>query len=200
MAKRKPGKYEEVLKQLPKLPDELRYEESAGQGWKDYCARIDNAKVEDDPAGAVRLLVQTVAVNLSHEPSQFSLKTRTTSALAAAYERLRYLKEDVAALEKAVNLRITAAEKLMEAAYEAEDVRGVSLGSGGKVEVRPEPYGRIEDKEKLRLWCLDNGLEKALAINWQTAGTIAKERLLEGLSTPDGMALYARPKYVWTKP
>ena len=124
---------------------------------------------------------------------------RQAVALAEAYRQCRLVKD---ALDKATadtELLLEAYTKLLVDQYEVEGVMSLKLVTGESISDQPEPYAQVEDRDAFRQWCLDNGLERSLMLPWQTTNALTKDRLLNGLSEPDGVKAFVKHKMVLRK-
>lgn len=74
----------------------------------------------------------------------------------------------------------------------------IKLADGTKLQVQPEPYGQVKDKEAFRQWCIANGYERQMQLWPSTMNSICKERLVEGEPLPDGCEVFRRPRVVFT--
>jgi hypothetical protein len=129
-------------------------------------------------------------------------------SLAKEYQIVRTAKEDLAEELALIQLRLTAVEQLLIEAYENDEPgfglygagpNTVKMANGASVAIQLEPCGKVEDRDRFRLWCVANGLENSLQLHAGTMNSITKERLLEGKDAPDGVKAYVRPKIVWRK-
>lgn len=160
------GKYAEVVKGLPKLP-------SSDAGFQEKVMARKRELIDNDP-----------------------LKMRSASALAAEYRRLRDSKDEVEQVVSRLNLELEAIGQLLIQQYEADDTSSIALATGGSVSTQLEPYAQVTDRDACRTWAIENGLERSLALPWQTANAIVKERLLKGEPEPPGMKAFVRTKIV----
>jgi len=133
------GKYSSVIGSLRPAPIddplELKYQE-----------KIEAAKSE--------ILVDT---------STGEIIKLTPDQLAAGYATLRLLHAKIDAERYALQVQITAFEQLIVASWD-DDEEGwgtygagpntVRLKDGSAVDVDAQPEGKVEDKEKFRLWCV----------------------------------------------
>lgn len=172
MARAKPGKYDLVLPGLKPLPP-------SDLEWQ---AKVEAVKIK--------------------------LTNRDPVALATRYIELREQKDTLKAALQLVELQVEAHEQLLIASEDASEYawgrygvkpNALRLEAGHTIRVQPEPYGRVEDKEKFRLWCIANGYERQLQLWPSTMNTIIKERLLAGDPEPDGTQAYAYYKVVLVK-
>jgi hypothetical protein len=117
-----------------------------------------------------------------------------------AEELIRRLgKEGIEDLLYQCNLRITAIEQLMVDQFENEDVTSLKLDTGQSVGVQMEVYAQVQDREKYRQWCIEEGLENLMTVPWATTNSETKDRLLKGLPEPDGVKAFAKPKFILRK-
>jgi hypothetical protein len=128
-----------------------------------------------------------------------SISNRNPPALARTYASLRDKKTRIEEELKGVNLQIEAVSQLLVVAYETDSLVTLKLTSGRSVRVQPEPYAQVEDKEKFRLWCIENKLEKEMHLAWQSTNSLTKERLLEGQPEPDGIKAFIKDKIILRK-
>lgn len=119
-------------------------------------------------------------------------QTRKSGDLALRYSELRKVEDDLARQKSDLHVLITAHEQLLWEALENEGLSAVKLADGTGVSVQTEPYVSVKDAAALLRWARANGLEGKLALPWQTVNSVAKERLLDGLPTPDGVELFSR--------
>lgn len=173
MAKAK-SKYADIIGDLPPFPPEN----------PSYQAKIDEIK------------------------EKLRLSLMTPDQMAHEYEIVRTAKDDLNDTLATIQMRLTAVEQMLTKAYEDDDPgfglfgagpNAVRMKSGSTVAIQMEPTGRVIDKERFRLWCIESGLENSLQLWPTTMISITKERLLEGQSAPDGVEAFARPKIVWRK-
>lgn len=160
------GKYTEVVKTLPKLP-------ASDAGFQEKVVARKRELIENDP-----------------------LKMRSAAALASEYRRLRDAKDEVEKVESRLNLEIEAISQLLVEQYEADGTSSIALATGGSVSTQLEPYAQVTDRDVVREWAVKEGLERQLALPWQTANALVKDRLLKGEPEPPGMKAYVRTKIV----
>src|SRR6185436_2421381 len=108
------------------------------------------------------------------------------SSIAQTYADLRREAEEKAAALSDVKLRLAAVMLLMIDQFEAEDVRGMTLSNRDKVRWQPEPHLVVTDKEKFRLWCVQNGFDHDMVLPWGKANKLAKDMLVAGENEPPG--------------
>lgn len=189
------SKYANVVPGLPKLPAED----------PSYQEQVDKLK------SAITENTVHTAESLAKGYSLARFGTATLASLNSTFKEtiIELLGEEgLEDLRKEAGKRVTAYEQLLEASYDSDDEgwgqygaspNTLKLASGESVQVRVEPTGKVEDKEKFRLWCVANGLENSLQLWPSTMNSITKERLLAGQSAPDGVKAYVRSKIVWYK-
>jgi len=124
----------------------------------------------------------------------------TSPQLADAYAVLRRAKAELEEREKEINLWLEALNQLGCDAYETDDISSLTLGDGSSVRSQPEVYAGVEDKERFRLWCIKNGYEKELSMQWATMNMLTKKRLEAGQPEPDGVKAWVKTKFVFQKP
>lgn len=122
-----------------------------------------------------------------------------STQLAEAYETARKMKADLEEKLSALNAKIAAVEELLWDAFDEEGVSSLKLKSGASVRVQPEPVAAVVDKEALRNWAIENGLERLLALSWQTTNSLMKERMLNQEPLPAGVEAKVRTKTVFSK-
>lgn len=128
--------------------------------------------------------------------------------LANKYRLLRSEKEHFKSELYTTEMYLAACEQLLVASNQADDPdwgqygatsNMLRLANGDKIEVRAEPYAAIEDRDKVREWAIKEGLERLLALPWQTLNDQMKQRLLKGESEPDGVKAFYINKIVFTR-
>jgi len=120
----------------------------------------------------------------------------SATSITAMYVAIRDEKERVEDELSEINLRLKAYEQLLVDQFEQEGAYSIKLETGVSVSVQVEPYAQVKDREVFRIWCIQNGLERSLALPWQTTNSLTKERLLEGEPEPAGVQAVARNKIV----
>lgn len=170
MAKRKPGKYEKVTANLPRVVGNAMQHDAA------HREKVDAEK---------RRIVEE--------------ETRYASHLAEIVGKLRQMKDDLEDDIKAVNLKLDAYTELLVDQYEAEGIHSMSLQDGGSVRLQYEPYSSVEDAIKLLEWVKENKLEHKLTLHWKTLDGIVKGALSAGEPEPPGVKVFQKIKAVYTK-
>jgi hypothetical protein len=157
-----------------------------------YAGVIDQLPKMLNTEPAYQEKVNAVKLNLAGEFA-------SASALASEYVMLRGEEDQLDEQLSSLHLRMAAIEQMTTEQFEAEGATSMKLVSGHSLSVQVEPYTRVVDKDATRLWAIANGLERSLALPWQTLNAISKERLLAGEPGPDGTELSARTKLVLRK-
>lgn len=116
------------------------------------------------------------------------------SEFARVWAELRALQGRVDGWSSSLGVLIEAYHGLMIDQFEVEGINGLTLANGAAIHSHPEPRIKINDKEKLRLWCIADGLEREMHINFQKLQSLVKKRLLAGDPEPDGVEAFS-----WTK-
>ena len=116
------------------------------------------------------------------------------SYLAGVYADIRREKAVVEEELSDINARLAAVEGMMFEQFEAEGTQRLVLTDGAAVSIGYDISAKVLDKEAFRVWCVDNGLERALQLWPSTTTAMCKERLLQGLPDPAGVASQARKK------
>lgn len=195
------GKYSKIIDKLPK---------SFGHD-ADYQNKINNTKAlilagptEEPPLSREEMIA--VVDQLKELFSKVNLSLlhscggkRHGSAFAQAWRDLRRFKNIMSEWEYDINLMIEAYEQLAYDQYQAEGVTSLKLSNGDSVSYHEEPRATIKDRDLLRKWVMEAGMERSLQIPWQTINAITKERLLAGLPEPDGVVAEGQPKFAWRK-
>jgi len=117
-----------------------------------------------------------------------------TGSYARLYEDARQRKAAAEALLKSIEDEIEALTQLLADRFDNEGLGSIKLENGTNISIWHEPYAQVEDRETFRLWCINNGLEKSLALPWQTTNSLTKERLLHGEPEPDGVTCFSKVK------
>lgn len=162
--------------------------------------------------------IAALAEKITQEPDF----VRHASALAATYTKLRAMRTILDHVESSLELRTKAIEQLALDQFENEATLAIKLDEGvvifeealgdladevlavkaldvqlnlsPTVYYQSEPHGTVEDKDKFRKWCIDNGLGEQLQLWPSTMQSIVKQRLLAADTLPDGVAATNKPK------
>lgn len=135
-----------------------------------------------------------------HDEIRSKLSGLKPAELAFHWAEARREKKSQEATMKGIDDRLFVLAGLLETTYEDEGISSLQVAETGEsVSVQFEPYAQVEDRERFRTWCLDNGMERELALPWQTANTLMKEALLAGRPEPDGLKAWIRTKLVLRK-
>jgi hypothetical protein len=149
--------------------------------------------------------------NPSFQERVDKFKTRvvnlTPNSLAQTYISLRREQETLQEKLSNTNVAVEALAQLLIASQEAGQAGwgdyGVSdymmrLQSGDTLNVQRIPYGTVTDREAFRLWCIANGYERQLQLQWKVRNELVKERLLAGESEPDGIEIWSKATIKFT--
>jgi len=162
------GMYEEVVKELPPLPPELR------EGGAKYQWKVDQEK------------------------EKIPIEMRTPAALAEYYATLKTEKKNFDEKKYELNLKLEAVAQMLALVYEGEGISSQTLRGVGAVRTQSEPYAHVADKEEYRQWCVENGFEQQMTLPWTTTNKTLKDLLLEGGTPPPGIEAYFRTTVVFT--
>lgn len=132
------------------------------------------------------------------DAAKAELEVEGCGPLAEMYAELRAHKGELETQMKALNVKIAAVEEALWSAYEDAGVTSVTTARGA-VRLQPEPVARVTDRDQLREWAVNQGLERLLTLPWQTVNAQAKERLLSGDAMPAGVEINVRTRTVFTK-
>lgn len=197
------GKYAKIINQLPRtLGTDPGFQDKVN-AMKEEILR--ESLPEDPPtvepeSVEIEMRIQRVKSDLA-ELNNLLLRSangrRQAYVLARVYRRLRYVKDILEKQsEKELNVMLEAYTQLIVDQYEVEGTSSIHLDTGESVSVHYEPYASVHDRDKLRQWVIDSGLERSMSLAWATLNSMTKERLLKGESEPDGVKAYAMPKIV----
>lgn len=125
---------------------------------------------------------------------------KTASELVELYETYRKLKDEKENELKSIQVLLDAVSQCLVSSFEENGISSLKLLSGGTVRIDPDPILQYEDKEKFRLWCIENGYEREMHLVWQTANALLKAKLVAGEPYPDGLSAWMRDKISYTKP
>lgn len=196
----KPGKYAAIVK---KLPREWGTEPDFQQKIEAVKAAIINPPEADATDPITDDVLEDMLMNVEaflkvvNDGMIASLHgNMMSSKVAAAYRRVRLIKDTMEKQEKVTNVLLEAYKQLLTEQYEQEDIRSFSFMDGGSVSVQEEPHAKVVDREKFRKWIDENDLSNSLTLPWQTTNAIAKDLLLKGEELPPGLEATSRPKVV----
>jgi hypothetical protein len=160
-----------------------------------YSGVIGNLPRELGTEPSYQTKVNAVKTAIRNEPD-FKLHA---SALARRYLAIRREKDEIKDQLSEVDLRLTAVTQLLADQYEVEGTTSVKLEDDSSVSVQLEPHASVFDRDALRAWAIEQGLERSLALPPMTVIALTKERLLQGLSEPDGVKAAVRSKIVYRR-
>jgi hypothetical protein len=202
MAKKKPGKYDDIVDTLPRfLGEDPKQRE-----------KIDAIRAEiNRPAEAGDPLVcanedDVTIISVQNEIDRFlwhmtraNTHSKNAAGFARTYIAVRRVKEALEEQVKRINVLHEAVKELVIDHYEIEGSESISLIDGGTVRVQYEPRAVIKNHDALRTWCINNGFANKMALPWQTLNAELKERLVNGDEEPDGVEAFTLAKLYHTK-
>lgn len=176
MARKRGGKYVDVIGKLPKLKPELTEAQIKVNELKARVREGYKLKLYNDALG--------YTVDVDEDKAKAELAP-TAQDMANDYEAFRLLKDSLEAQVSAVNKAITCYEQLVADQFEIEGIEGglrYSLDADDRrlLTVKKEPFAQVKDRDKYRQWCIDNGFANELNLAWGTTNSTAKEMLLNG--------------------
>jgi hypothetical protein len=189
------GKYDHVLKNLPKLEREdspERAQAKAELKRTGHPFHDDLVDTREGDAIPMHVVLRLEALEPLATPAK-------AADLALRYRTLRAYKELTEELLSRLDLAIEAVEDEGVTVYEGDGTASLKLDTGDTVRVQPEVYSSVEDKAAFQTWCKENGFEPQLQLLWQTMNSVTKQRLLEGLEPPAGVKASVKSKFVLTK-
>lgn len=193
-----PSKYDAVLPGLKPAPvADLTYQ-----------AKVDEAKKHLKYACSCGVENSIDGVDNEHDPHcNVHTGQLAPTTLAILYGTLCDEDVRVKKLQYDLNVRFAALEQLLADSQERGEPGWGDYGAtetmlklqdGTKLQVLPEPYGQVKDKEAFRQWCIANGYERQMHLWPSTMNSICKERLVEGEALPEGCEVFRRPRVVYT--
>jgi hypothetical protein len=145
----------------------------------------------------------------AHDPHEYQraqinelkakIKEEAGPSASSAYFAHQYceLRDQVAELEaelKAAQRQLDAVIEVMDERMDAEGTTFLRLDTGRSVGVYTEPFAVVEDKEAVRQWWHDQGLDSKLVIHSGTLNSLAKARLEDGEPSIPGVKLLRKLK------
>ncbi len=166
----------------------------------------------------IELLKEEIKAGVTHTPESLGKLLKAAREGSVDFvaldddfkkQMMELLGEDgLESLRKEAGKKVEALEQMLAESCDRDDPgwgmygagpTTVRLPDGGKVAVQYEPSGKVEDKERFRLWCIANGYEQSLQLWPSTMNAIAKEKILNGEEAPDGVKVYVKTKVVLYK-
>jgi hypothetical protein len=194
------GKYAKIINQLPRLiGDDPKFQ--------DKVTAVQHEMMTSDPQhepndAVVEQLIEHIERDIM-TINNLLLKTPNGRqhgyVLARTYRLMRKMKEVFETQEKETNILIESVKDLCVTQFEMEGTSLMRLDTGESVAVQYEPYAKVKDRDALRAWAMQSGLERSLMLPWQTLNALTKERLLKGEPEPAGVEAYASTKLVLRK-
>jgi hypothetical protein len=160
-----------------------------------YTHVIDGLPRELGLEPSYQTKVNVVKNAIRNEPN-FKLHA---SALARRYLSVRREKDLMKEQLSEVDLRLVAISQLLADQYEVEGTTSVKLEDDSSVSVQLEPHASVVDRDALRTWAIEQGLERSLALPPMTVIALTKERLLQGYDAPDGVKAHVRAKIIYRR-
>lgn len=198
MAKRR-GKYAAITDKLPRMPlvDPTRMDVVTAVTTQILAPRTLEETQPESPGLSIPDLLDT-ADRCLKEINELAIRStagrKWASEYARTYAELRAIREKVATWDTMLSVTLEAYLALMVPQMEAEGVTSIRLASGQSVSWYYEPYLTVTNKEDFRQWCIKQGLERSLHLNWQTANNLVKQMLIRGDEEPPGTATWSKVK------
>lgn len=114
--------------------------------------------------------------------------------LAHQYVAMRSAKEEIEAELSEAEIQLAAITELMDAQFDADGNTFLRLDNGKAVGVYTEPHAIVEDKEALKEWWHEQGLDNLLQVPWGTMNGLLKQRLENGAPKIPGVGYLKKVK------
>ncbi len=160
--------------------------------WADIVKTLPKFVNPDDKYNEKVRVLKSKIIAEATEPLNVATLTRD-------YIDVRKREAEVEEKLSAIHLEKAALSDLLTEAFEVEAGTSWKTDEGSSVRVQYEPYSSVIDRDALRKWAIEAGLERELQLAWQTMNALTKERLQAGLPPPDGVEATSKPKLVYTK-
>jgi len=199
------GKYAAVIGRLPKFqgdePYDVRVRERKVKILEELRANEARPSVEDVEPKVRELMGEIVDRIVKVNNLLLNCAPVGTSAIARLWKEMRGV-EEILDEEHLAELRLNmeATKEILVEAFDAEQLDTLKLANGVAVQIQPEPYAKVKDRDAFREWCLKNDLGNSLQLHWSTTNALVKERLLQGLPEPDGVEATSKPKVILRAP
>lgn len=108
--------------------------------------------------------------------------------------QLRRIESGIDDRLKAARLLLEAYQQLGSNQLQAEGMKSLNLEGLGRVLLQPEVQVKVMNPDALRQWCIEAGLSRSLNIHHGTIQSLTKERLIGGLSAPEGVEAFVHTK------
>jgi hypothetical protein len=128
--------------------------------------------------------------------TQMAKGRRQGVVFARVYNEIRAIRDAVDKRESDLHVLEDAYTQLMVDQFEVEGTTGLTLDTGEAIRIQYEPYAVVVDKDLFLSWCIEEGLQRSLALPWQTTNMLVKDRLLRGESDPPGIVAHTKVKPV----
>jgi hypothetical protein len=184
-AKKKGGKYAEIMALLGKMPDE---DKSQAQLVQDKAIKLKQG--ERHVIGSIPGLILNPCQDDLGLGGDGSILVPVGPALVDwvnLYIDMREHKKRVEEREKEFNLAFAAVCLMIEQGYTEAGITSLRNDDGRSVTSQPEPHITIQDPDACRDWCLSNGYGNLMSLAWGTLNSLGKEMLLEGHTCVIGM-------------
>lgn len=151
--------------------------------WESYRGKFPKLPPKsDDPKfeERVALMVGDILANQTDN-------TELCKAIANFKEK----KEEKEAELSELNAELEARYRILAERFENNEIQKMSL-SFATFYLNEEPYSSIEDKDALREWVVENGMQELLSINWGTLNSLVKGLIEDGKPEPSGVKVYLK--------
>jgi hypothetical protein len=117
-----------------------------------------------------------------------------TAEVARTFAMWRKEKKELEEKIKEINTEMEACSQLLVEHLQGQDVQKITLSTGETVYLQSDPYPSVQDKEQLRMWVVQTGMEEILSVHYQTLVGLVKERLNNGEEPPPGVEVFLKTK------
>jgi hypothetical protein len=124
---------------------------------------------------------------------------KTTTALVTYYAEVRRAMDKIKEEKTSIQVKIDGLTEMIVDSFEEEGVTSLKLEGGDTVRVDVKPIPGMKDREKFRLWCLEQGFEKEMHLHYMTAQSLVCQMLLEGKPEPPGVEAFMGDTIKFTK-
>jgi predicted acyl esterase len=152
--------------------------------YKDTLPRLDG----NDPSYQERV---------NERKQAFSVDPRTQGKpslglLGDWYNQKRLEKDALNEQLSDVNLELEALTQILVDKLEETGLTQVRLTDGSTLSLKDEPYTKVTDRETFVAWIKSQGLDALLSVNYMSANSLVKERLMAGEPAPDGVDVFLK--------
>jgi hypothetical protein len=117
-----------------------------------------------------------------------------TSEVAREFALTRRDKKKLEEQIKDLNTQLEACSQLLVEQLQGQDIQKITLSTGETVYLQSDPYPSVKDKDQLRLWVMQEGMEEVLSVHYQTLVGLVKGRLNDGQEPPPGVEVFLKTK------